>query len=281
MGAGEPGSLVGAPLRAVSPLDETRMNPRDYPQAITATDHVEPAPRRVRGYLNGVVVFDTVEALYVWEWPNYPQYYIPIKDVNAEVLVDENRAEHLRRGSARRHGLRVGALSRPGVAHVYGKPSLDGLEGTVRFDWSALDAWFEEDERVFVHPRNPYTRVDALRSTRDVRVELDGVTLAASAASVMVFETGLPTRYYFDRTAVNFEHLRATDTVTECPYKGKTSGYWSVVIGDTVHADLAWAYDFPTREVLPIAGLVAFYNEKVNIILDGERLERPHTHFFK
>jgi uncharacterized protein (DUF427 family) len=260
---------------------ETRMKQRDYPQMNVASGHIEPAPRRVRGYLNGVAVFDTTNALYVWEWPNYPQYYIPIADVNAGVLVDENRDEDLDRGSARRHGLRVGEVSRTGVAHVYGEPSLEGLKGTVRFDWAALDAWFEEDEQVFVHPRNPYARVDALRSTRDVRVEFDGVTLAVAAASVMVFETGLPTRYYLDRTAVNFEHLRATDTVTACPYKGKTSGYWSAVIGDTVHADLAWAYDFPTHQLLPIAGLVAFYNEKVDIVLDGERLERPQTHFFK
>jgi uncharacterized protein (DUF427 family) len=255
------------------------MKPPDYPQMIVESDHIEPAPRRVRGFLNGGVVFDTTAALYVWEWPNYPQYYIPLTDVNGEALIDENRDEHLQRGSARRHGLRVGEVSRPGVAHVYGKPSLEGLEGMVRFDWAALDAWFEEDEQVFVHPRNPYARVDALRSTRDVRVELDGVTLAAADASVMVFETGLPTRYYFDRTAVNFEHLRATDSVTACPYKGRTSGYWSVVIGDTVYADLAWAYDFPTHQLLPIAGLIAFYNEKVDLVLDGERLERPHTHF--
>ena len=127
----------------------------------------------------------------------------------------------------------------------------------MRFDWEAIDAWFEEDEEVFVHPRNPYTRVDALRSTRTVRVELDGVVLAESTSPVMVFETGLPTRYYVNRTDVRWEHLVATETVTSCPYKGRTTGYWSITIGDTVYEDLAWAYDFPTRQLLPIAGLVA------------------------
>ena len=241
---------------------------------IVPADHVEPAPRRVRGFLNGVAVFDTLEALYVWERPAYPQYYIPLKDVNAEVLVEEDRDEDLHRGRAKRHGLRAGDVSRPGSAHVFVDSPLDGVAGTVRFEWSALDAWFEEDEQIFVHPRNPYARVDALRSSRDVRVELKGVALAASSATVMVFETGLPTRYYFDRTAVNFEHLRPTDTVTECPYKGTTSGYWSAVVGDAVHPDIAWAYDFPTRQLLPIAGLVAFYNERVDIVIDGVRLER-------
>jgi uncharacterized protein (DUF427 family) len=121
-------------------------------------------------------------------------------------------------------------------------------------------------------------RVDALRSTRPVRVELDGAVLAESPSPVMVFETGLPTRYYINPTEINSEHLIASDTVTACPYKGTTSRYWSIRIGDTVHQDLAWAYDFPTRQLQPIAGLVAFYNEKVDLVLSGQRLERSKTH---
>ena len=96
----------------------------------------------------------------------------------------------------------------------------------------------------------------------------------------MVFETGLPTRYYIERTEVNFEHLIPTDTVTACPYKGATSGYWSINVDGALHPDLAWSYDFPTRQLLPIAGLISFYNEKVDIFLDGQQLERPTTHFF-
>ncbi|MGW4297850.1 DUF427 domain-containing protein, partial [Micromonospora chersina] len=148
-----------------------------------------------------------------------------------------------------------------------------------RFDWAALDAWFEEDEEVFVHPRNPYSRVDALRSTRHVRVELDGTVLAESTSPVLVFETGLPTRYYLGRTDVRFGHLVPSRTRTACPYKGRTSGYWSVRAGDRLHPYLAWSYDFPTAALLPIAGLVAFYNEKVDLVVDGERLPRPRTHF--
>jgi uncharacterized protein (DUF427 family) len=94
-----------------------------------------------------------------------------------------------------------------------------------------------------------------------------------------VFETGLPTRYYLPRTALRSSVLEPSETVTECPYKGRTSAYWSVRAGGAVHRDLAWSYDFPTRELLPIAGLVAFYDEKVDITLDGVRLERPTTHF--
>ncbi|HEX3589211.1 MAG TPA: DUF427 domain-containing protein [Pseudonocardiaceae bacterium] len=251
----------------------------DFPNKIIPVDHVEPVPRRVRGMLGGQTVFDTTRAIYLWEWPYYPQYYVPLTDIRKEALVDEDHPEKLKRGTARRHGLRVGDVSRPGAAHVYTDSTVDGVAGMVKFTWAALDAWFEEDEQVFVHPRDPYSRVDALRSTRHVTVELDGMVLADSSSTVMVFETGLPTRYYFNRTEVDFGHLEPTDTMTACPYKGQTTGYWSVRSGDTLHKDLAWAYDFPTRQLLPIAGLIAFYNEKVDISVDGERLDRPKTHF--
>jgi uncharacterized protein (DUF427 family) len=220
----------------------------DYPQMIVEANHVEPVPRRIRAMLGGKVVLDTTSALYVWEWPNYPQYYVPAEDVAD------------------------GAPAPTDKAHP-------DLPGHVRFAWAAFDAWYEEDEEVFVHPRNPYARVDALRSTRAVRVELDGVLLAESPAPVMLFETGLPTRYYLDQTAVDFTHLVASDTVTACPYKGRTTGYWSVRTPGGLHADLAWSYAFPTAALLPIAGLVCFYNEKVDITLDGERLARPQTPF--
>jgi uncharacterized protein (DUF427 family) len=169
----------------------------DYPQAIVPVNQVEPVPRRIRAYLADRLVLDTTAALYVWEWPFYPQYSIPMGDIDASLLVDEHHKEHLRMGTAEQFGVRVRDVHRPGVAHRYSNSEIDGIVGTVRFDWSALDSWFEEDEEVFVHPRNPYTRVDALRSTRTVRVELDGTELARSASPVMVFETGLPTRYYF------------------------------------------------------------------------------------
>jgi uncharacterized protein (DUF427 family) len=226
----------------------------DYPRLLVPVNHVEPVPRRIRATLDGQVVLDTTRARYVWERPNYPQYYIPVADVNTDLL---------------------GELVGNGAARVFGDDALEGLAGTVRFTWNALDAWFEEDEQVFVHPRSPYTRVDALRSTRTVRIEVDGTVLAESSSPVMVFETGLPTRYYLNRMDIRFEHLVASETVTACPYKGTTSGYWSAQVGGVVYRDLAWAYDFPTRQLLPIAGLIAFYNERVDITVDGVPLVRP------
>jgi uncharacterized protein (DUF427 family) len=253
----------------------------DYPAMIAEVNRVERAPRRIRGFLADEVVFDTTRALYVWEWPYYPQYYVPLVDVNSDLLIAEKATQHSPRGLVDLHGLRVGQIHRPHAARVLRDSSIHRLSGTVRFEWTALDAWFEEDERIFVHPRNPYVRVDALRSTRKVNVELEGIVLGESSSAIMVFETGLPTRYYFNRTEINFDHLIPTYTVTECPYKGTTSGYWSVCTGEDVHRDLAWSYDFPTRQLLPIAGLIAFYNEKVDIFVDGDLLERPKTHFFR
>ena len=253
----------------------------DYPAMIAPVNHMEPVPRRIRATLGTHTILDTTRALYVWEWPNYPQYYIPLADIDPTALVDEQHPQRLSRGTARRHSIRVGDIVRPGAARLYTEDAIPGLPGMVRFEWDSVDAWFEEDERVFVHPRNPYTRVDALRSTRAVRVELDGVVLAESSCPVMVFETGLPTRYYLNRSEANLAHLIPTQTQTACPYKGTTSGYWSIRVGETVHPDLAWAYDFPTRQLQPIAGLIAFYNEKVDIFLDEQLLDRPKTHFFK
>jgi uncharacterized protein (DUF427 family) len=252
----------------------------DYPAAITATNHVAPVPRRIRAFAGGQKVIDTTRALYVWEWPNYPQYYIPLADVRTDLLEPEGHTQQTARGVVELRALRAGPVHRPRAAKVLAESPIDGLSGTVRFEWAAMDAWFEEDEQVFVHPRSPYVRVDAMRSSRSVRVELDGVVLADAGSSVMVFETGLPTRYYLSRTDIDFGPLIPTSTVTSCPYKGTTSGYWSVRAGGTVHQDLGWSYDFPTRDLLPIAGMIAFYNEKVDIVLDGQRLERPETHFF-
>src|SRR4029450_9514951 len=140
-------------------------------------------------------------------------------------------------------------------------------------------AWCEEGEPIWGHPRNPYVRVDALRSHRHVTVELDGVALADTHSPVLLFETGLPTRYYIDRTDVAFEHLEPSSTETLCPYKGVTTGYWSVRTGDTLHPDLAWTYHYPLPAVAPITGMVAFYNEKLDITVDGVNLARPQTHF--
>jgi uncharacterized protein (DUF427 family) len=251
----------------------------DYPAPAVAANHVESVPRRIRAFLNGQVIVDTLNARYVWEWTGFPQYYVPLSDVRPDTLVDEATSKETPRGDVQVFGLRVGEVERTSAAAVLQASTVAGLDNTVRFEWSALDAWFEEEEQVFVHPRSPYTRVDSLRSTRTVRVESHGVVLAESSSPIMCFETGLPTRYYLNRTEVDFSHLVWSSTVTACPYKGTTSGYWSAKIDGRTHPDIAWTYDFPTRDLSPIAGLIAFYNEKLDFFVDGVQIERPNTHF--
>ena len=229
--------------------------------------------------MGSTAIVDTLGARYVWEGTYYPQYYVPCADVLAGVLVPEGQTEDTERGPVEVHAIQVEGVTRPHGARLLHKSTVDGLDATVRFEWAAADAWFEEDEQVFVHPRNPYVRVDALRSTRAVRVVLDGVTLAESSSPVMVFETGLPTRYYLNRTEVDFTHLTASDTVTACPYKGTTGGYWTARVGDKTRHDVAWTYEYPTRQLLPIAGLMAFYNEKIDLYVGGKLLDRPGPPF--
>ncbi|HZA08929.1 DUF427 domain-containing protein [Mycobacterium sp.] len=249
---------------------------RDYPQMAADRGRIEPAPRRVRGYFDSTLVFDTIRARYVWEVPYYPQYYIPVSDVRLEHLVDDDHPQRQQFGPSRLHSLTSDRCTRKAAARVY---DTDGpVAGYVRFEWDAL-VWFEEDEQIIGHPRNPYVRVDALRSHRHVKVEIDGVVLAETGSPVLLFETGLPTRYYIDRTDVSFECLGTSSTQSVCPYKGITSRYWSARIGDTVHPDIAWTYEYPAYQVAPVAGLIAFYNEKLDIFLDGQRLPRPPTHF--
>lgn len=250
---------------------------QDFPIMIDHTATVEPVPRRLRGYLGGVCVFDTVSAVYVWDSPAYPAYYVPLTDLDPALLSDDDHPRRLRRGPTRTFSLGQGENVRPGAVCAYTEDADIAVAGLVRIEWAALDAWFEEDEQVWVHPRNPYTRVDALRSSRHVRVELGGQLLAESSAPVLVFETGLPTRYYLERTSLDFSLLTPSDTVTECPYKGRTTAYWSAGVGGVRVPDVAWSYDFPTRALSPIANLVAFYNERTQITVDGRPASSAST----
>jgi uncharacterized protein (DUF427 family) len=240
---------------------------------------IETGAKRVRAYLGGQVVADTTRPVLVWEVPYYPAYYFPLADMRAELLAADGAVTHSpSRGDGRTFTVRAGDKEMPGAALRYRDSPIEELRDLVRLDWEAMDAWFEEDEQVFTHPRDPYTRVDILPSSRHVRVEVEGMTVAESASPRLLFETGLPARYYLPKTHVRLDLLIPTDTVSHCPYKGQAE-YWSVRAADAVHEDLAWSYRTPLPESQKIAGLVAFYNEKVDIYLDGEMQKRPSTKF--
>jgi uncharacterized protein (DUF427 family) len=164
------------------------------------------------------------------------------------------------------------------AAWTYPDSRIPELNGLIRFDWEVMDSWFEEDEEVFVHPRSPYIRVDILASSRHVRVLVDDEIVADSVRPTLLFETNLPTRYYLPQTDVRLDLLTPTESVTHCPYKG-SARYWSVATSTNFRPDLAWSYLSPFAESQKIAGLVAFYNEKVDIEVDGVAQERPHTKF--
>jgi uncharacterized protein (DUF427 family) len=240
---------------------------------------VEPGAKRIRAYLGGAVVVDSIAPLLVWEVPYYPTYYFPANDVRADLVADGGADLHSpSRGDARTLTVLAGGSRALGAAARYEHSPIHELRGMVRFQWDAMEAWFEEDEQVYTHPRDPYTRVDILASSRNVRVLLDGLLLADSTSPRLLFETGLPTRYYLPRTHVRMDLLERSPTVTHCPYKGRAET-WSVRVGGMLHEDLAWSYPAPLPESQRVVGLIAFYNEKLDIEVDGVLQERPRTKF--
>lgn len=214
-----------------------------------STLRVEPSPKRVRVMLDGRYVADSASPLLVWEKPYYPTYFFARQDIDPEVL-DSGRS--------------------------YARPD-SGLDGYVALQWNAFDHWFEEDEEVFVHARDPYKRIDILRSSRHVVVGLGGAVVADSRQPTILFETSLVRRLYLPLSDLRMDLLVPSATRTQCPYKGEAK-YWSVRIGETLHPDVVWSYPTPVREAAPIAGLACFY-EKVDISVDGVAQPRPITPF--
>jgi uncharacterized protein (DUF427 family) len=240
----------------------------------------EPSHKRVRVVLGGRTIVDTDDALYVWEHPHYPQYYLPRAAVAEGVLVPSGTAKRSpSRGDATVYTVRVEGHEAVDAAWSYDDSPLEDLRGRVRFDFDAMDAWFEEDEEIFVHPRSPHARIQILPSSRHVTVSVDGVVVADTHRPVFLHETGLPRRTYVNKLDVRMDLLTPTDSSSRCPYKG-TARWWTLTTpSGTVHDDLAWSYPTPVRESQPIAGLVAFYDERVDVVVDGTLQPRPRTEF--
>jgi uncharacterized protein (DUF427 family) len=130
------------------------------------------------------------------------------------------------------------------------------------------DSWFEENQQIYDHPKNPYTRIDILPSSRHILVKIAGHTIAETSSPSILFETGLRPRYYLPKTAVKWEYLSKSELTTKCPYKGLAQ-YYNVTVGGEVYKDVIWWYEYPTTESAGIQGLVCFYNEKVDTFIDG------------
>ncbi|MCW3048289.1 MAG: hypothetical protein JWO74_2573 [Solirubrobacterales bacterium] len=238
-----------------------------------------PLARRIRNVFNGRTIADTTSALIVFEHDHLPVYYVPEADIDLSALVPSDKTSTCsRKGHAGYWSIVVGDRTAPDAVWGYGEP-IEGapdLQGYRAFYWDALDHWYEEDEEVFVHARDPFKRVDALRSSRHVRIEIDGVTVAESHRPTLLFETGIATRYYLPRADVRLDLLRPTETVTACPYKGEAN-YYSAVVGDRTVDDIAWTYTIPIPEIPKIEQLVAFFDEHVDTYVDGELQPRPQS----
>ena len=239
---------------------------------------VEAGYKRVRAYLQGQVVVDTLRPLLVWEVPYYPTYYVPSDDVRAELVPTGEVHRSPSRGNGLACDVTVGDATAKGAAQRFPDSPIDRLRTYVRLDFPAMDEWFEEDEPIYVHPRDPYTRVDILASSRRVVVEVDGQVVADSSQPRILFETGLPPRCYLPLTDVRMDLLRPSSTQTHCPYKG-TATYWTLAVDGTEYPDVVWIYRAPLPESQKAAGMACFYNEKVDISLDGVRQDRPRTLF--
>ena len=269
VGAGDGRGIVGHRFTLVARMSD----------AAEGRMRIEESAKRVRGYLGGQVVADTVHPKLVWEVPYYPAYYFPAADVRTDLLVPTAHTTHSpSRGDAQHFTVKAGGKEAVDAAWQYLESPVTELRDLIRFEWHAMDAWFEEDEEVYTHPRDPYTRVDILESSRQVRVEIDGTLLAESSHPHVLFETGLPPRWYLPKVDIRMDMLVATPSVSHCPYKGQAE-YWSARIGERVVDDVAWSYRTPLPESEKVAGMIAFYDERVDLVIDGERQERPRTKF--
>lgn len=196
-----------------------------------------------------------------------------------DLLEESERVSHFPVLGATRHWhVRVGdrQAEHAAIVHTDLPETHQALRQHLSFKWSAMGAWFEEEEQVIVHPRDPYKRIDILQSSRKVRIELDGVVIASSESPVLLFETGLPTRFYLRRQDFNDDLLIPSDLTTGCPYKGFAS-YYSLRAGDRTHQDLIWCYESPLPESSKIKGLLSAFNERVDLYVDDELQPRPQT----
>jgi uncharacterized protein (DUF427 family) len=239
----------------------------------------EPTQRWVRAKFANVTVADSKRVMLLRETGHLPVYYFPTQDVRTDLLMPNGHtAKNSHLGTAAYSSLKVNGHVAENAAWTYIRltPGAPNLKGYVAFEWNKMDAWFEEDDEVFVHPRDPYKRIDVLHSSRHIQVVIDGETVADTRRPRLLFETGLPTRYYIPKTDVRMDLLVSSDKHTRCPYKGVAS-YYSVKLGDKVYPDLVWYYPLPIPECPKVENLLCFFNEQVDIYMDGELQPRPVT----
>jgi uncharacterized protein (DUF427 family) len=238
------------------------------------------SPKRIRVFFGGEKIADSEDVHMLWEERRVPVYYFPPDDVRTDLLEPtDHTVRWASKGEATHWSIETGGRVAENAAWSFAdpKPRAAALKDLIAFEWKAMDAWFAEDEPLYVHARNPYHRIDVLRSSRRVEVVVAGETVAETERPVLLFETGLPTRYYIPRLDVRMDLLVPSDAQTECPYKGVAS-YYSVRVGDVLEEDIVWYYPFPLAEVRKIRDMLCFFNERVDALyVNGELADKPKT----
>jgi uncharacterized protein (DUF427 family) len=235
---------------------------------------IEKSPRKVRVEFNHKVVAVSSGPILLIEYGRgkMPVYFFKKDEVNTEVLVKSNY-----KGKDEQFQfwhVKVGERLEKNAAYTYSSKigRYNGLEGYITFKWNSMDHWYEEDEEIFLHPRDPYHRVDTILSSRHIRVEVNGETIAETTRAIFLFETSLPTRYYIPQEDINTTLLVPSKTTSYCPYKG-TAKYWSVKVKDEVFENIIWGYPEPIAEIPKIKNYMAFWNEKsdkIRVFVDGK-----------
>lgn len=225
-----------------------------------------PFPRRVRALFSDEVVVDTDAGMLLHESGLLPALYVPVVDVNTDVLSKTDHSTHCPyKGDASYWSITVGDRTSQNAVWGYERPLENAafIEGYMALYWNRVDQWFDEDEQVFGHLCDPYHRVDIRPTSRSVTVKIDGITVAETTQAMVLSETGLANRYYIPEADVQADLFEDSETVTHCPYKGSTI-YHSLLVSD--HAtDVAWTYPEPFDESLRIAGHWSFDGESVEI----------------
>jgi uncharacterized protein (DUF427 family) len=239
----------------------------------------DPVPQRIRAIFAGETMVDSTNVKLLHETGHLPVYYFPEDELRAELLEPSGHSTRCPfKGQASYRSIRVGDRIAENAVWAYLEPieSAAFIAGHAAFYWDALDEWYVEDEQVFGHPRDPYSRIDVYPTSRRVRVLLGGEVLADSRRAKILFEASLPPRYYLPQEDVRSDLLEASGTTSRCAYKGLAS-YWHVRAGNTLHEDLAWSYPEPQHDAEPVQGMLAFFNEHVDVEVEGVVSARPVT----
>jgi uncharacterized protein (DUF427 family) len=239
----------------------------------------DPVVPRIRAVVAGETVIDSNLAMLLHEGGHLPVYYFPPDDVRPDLLEPSDhttRCPH--KGEASYWSIKVGRRVVPNAIWSYREPiePVAFIAGYMAPYWNLIDEWFAEEEQLFGHPRDPYHRIDVYRTARHVRVLVDGEAVADTRRAQVLFETGLPPRYYIPVEDVRMELLEPSSKKTRCAYKGAAS-YWHVRVGDRLEDDLVWTYPEPQHDAVPVRDLLCFFQERVDLELDGEISERPQT----